>query len=140
MTSLDSVPCLFNVRDYGAAGDGQTLDTQAIQAAIDAGERQGGGTVFFPAGKYVSGSIFLRSHITLQLDAGAILWGSEDPADYPIIDSRWEGIEQPTHAPLIAGCDLTNIAVIGRGIIDGRGAPWWQCSCRELEYVLSSVS
>lgn len=127
MTSFDSVPCLFNVRDYGAAGNGQTLDTQAIQAAIDACERQGGGTVFFPSGKYVSGSIFLRSHITLQLDAGAMLWGSEAPADYPIIDSRWEGIEQPTHAPLIAGCDLTNIAVIGRGIIDGRGAPWWQC-------------
>ena len=126
MTALGAVPCLFNVRDYGACGDGQTLDTQAIQSAIEACAQHGGGTVFFPAGQYVTGSLFLQSHLTLHLDAGAVVLGSEDPADYPIITGRWEGAEQPTHASLITGRDLHNIAIMGRGTIDGRGTHWWQ--------------
>ncbi len=116
----------FDVRAFGAVGDGQALDTPAIQAAIDACHGGGGGTVFVPAGSYVTGSLFLRDNITLHLDAGATLLGSTDPADYPIISSRWEGSEQPTHAPLITGRDLHNIAVVGRGTIDGRGAGWWR--------------
>ncbi|MBN2394133.1 MAG: glycoside hydrolase, partial [Anaerolineae bacterium] len=60
----------FNVLNYGAAGDRQTLDTAALQAAIDACSQAGGGTVYVPAGQYVTGSLFLRSHITLYLDAG----------------------------------------------------------------------
>src|SRR4051794_35474167 len=84
----------YNVRDFGAAGDGQTPDTRALQAAIDACAAQGGGTVFVPAGGYVAGSLFLRSQITLYLDAGATLLGSEDPADYPIVEGRWEGRTQ----------------------------------------------
>ena len=117
---------VFNVRDYGAVGDGRTLDTPAIQAAIDACHAQGGGTVFFPAGPYVTGSIFLRSHMTLHVGAGATLLGSEDPTDYPLTHNRWEGAAQKTHTSLIAGFDLTHIAIVGRGTIDGRGAPWWQ--------------
>jgi polygalacturonase len=118
--------CGFNVRDYGAVGDGRTLDTVALQAAIDTCHQRGGGTIFFPAGTYVTGSLFLHNHITLQLDAGATLLGSEDPADYPVISGRWEGAEQKTHAALITGSDLTNIAIMGRGTIDGRGAQWWR--------------
>jgi polygalacturonase len=116
----------YNVREFGAVGDGQALDTRAIQAAIDACAAQGGGTVVVPAGSYVTGSLFLRSHITVYLDAGTCLFGSEDPADYPIIEGRWEGRTQPTHAPLITGQDLTTIALTGRGMIDGRGAHWWR--------------
>jgi polygalacturonase len=114
------------VRNFGAVGDGQALDTQAIQSAIDACAARGGGTVFVPAGAYVTGALALRSHITLYVDAGATLLGSEDPADYPIIASRWEGREQPTHAPLIGGRGLSTIALVGRGTIDGRGTGWWQ--------------
>ncbi len=126
LSSDCQTPCVFNVRDHGAAGDGRTLDTSALQAAIDTCYQRGGGTIFFPAGKYVTGSLFLRSHITLQLDAGATLLGSEDPADYPMMSSRWEGAEQKTYASLITGSDLTNITIAGRGTIDGRGAHWWQ--------------
>jgi len=115
-----------DVRDFGAAGDGSTLDTQAIQSAIDACGAAIGGTVHFRPGAYVTGSLFLRSHVTLDLEAGAVLLGSEDPADYPIIRSRWEGVDQETHAPLIGGCRLEGIAVVGRGTVDGRGALWWQ--------------
>jgi len=115
----------LTVRDLGAAGDGQSNDTGALQAAIDACASAGGGTVVVPAGSYVSGALFLRSNITLFLDAGAALLGSEDPADYPVISSRWEGSEQPTYAPLVGGRGLVNVAVAGRGTIDGRGGIWW---------------
>jgi len=116
----------FNVRDYGACGDGTKLDMPAIQSAIEACAAQGGGTVVLPAGQYVTGSLFLRDNITLQLEAGARILGSENPEDYPVIHSRWEGKHQDTYAPLIAGKDLHNIAVTGRGTIDGRGAVWWK--------------
>jgi polygalacturonase len=117
---------MFNVRDFGAISDELTLDTQAIQQAIETCAAAGGGTVVFPAGRYVTGALTLRSHVTLHLEAGAILLGSEDPADYPILPSRWEGAEQESHAPLIGGNELEGIAITGRGAIDGRGAAWWQ--------------
>jgi polygalacturonase len=116
----------FNARDYDATGDGNTLDTPAIQSAIDACARSGGGTVFIPAGRYVVGALFLRDNITLHLEAGATLLGSENMADYPVIEARWEGVHRQTHAPLIGGIGLRNIAITGRGTIDGRGAMWWQ--------------
>ena len=116
----------FNVRDHGALGDGQTLDSPAIQSAIDACAAQGGGTITLPAGHYVSGSLFLRDNISLHLDPGAVILGSENPEDYPIVHSRWEGKHQETYAPLIAGQNINNITVTGRGMIDGRGAIWWQ--------------
>lgn len=70
---------MYNVRDHGALGDGETLDTNAINAAIAAAAEQGGGTVLFPAGTYLSYSVRLRSHITLHLDAGAVLLAAGDP-------------------------------------------------------------
>lgn len=117
---------LFNVRDYGASGDGERHDTSAIQSAIDACHERGGGTVLIPAGGYVIGSLTLRSHITLYLDAGATLLGSEDPADYPIVANRWEGSQQLTYSSLITGEGLSHIALAGRGTIDGGGASWWR--------------
>jgi polygalacturonase len=116
----------WDVRSFGAAGDGSTHDTRAIQRAIDACGAAGGGTVWITAGAYVTGALILRSHVTLHLEAGATLLGSEDPADYPVIRSRWEGVEQETHAPLIGGSQLERIAVVGRGTVDGRGAAWWR--------------
>ncbi|MBN1814480.1 MAG: glycoside hydrolase family 28 protein [Anaerolineae bacterium] len=119
-------PPVFSIRDYGAVGDGQTLDTPAIQAAIAACGRAGGGTIYIPAGDYVTGSIFLKSDCTLYLDAGATLLGSLEAADYPAVDNRWEGTNRKTHAPLIGGDGLENVAVVGRGTVDGRGTFWWK--------------
>ncbi|MBI5035249.1 MAG: glycoside hydrolase family 28 protein [Chloroflexi bacterium] len=116
----------FNVKEFGAIGDGVALDSPAMQRAIDAAANTRGGTVFVPAGNYVVGSIFLRDNITLHIDAGAVLLGSQNIADYPIVTMRWEGVTRPTHAPLIAGDGLRNIAVTGRGTIDGRGEMWWK--------------
>lgn len=117
---------ISNVRESGAAGDGTTLDSPAIQAVIDACAAQGGGTVHLPVGRYVCGSLFLRSNITLHLDAGAVILGSQNPDDYPVVHNRWEGQHRDTHAPLIAGQNLSNVTIAGRGTIDGRGKVWWK--------------
>jgi polygalacturonase len=101
-------------------------DTRSIQDSIDAKARAGGGTVRLAAGRYVTGALVLRDDITLELEAGATLQGSDDPADYPLIEARWEGRHQTTHAPLVGGSGLRNVAIAGRGTIDGRGAPWWK--------------
>jgi len=116
----------FNVREHGAVGDGQTLDSPAIQSAIEACAAQGGGTVYLPSGHYLAGTMFLRNNIALHLDSGAVILGSESPDDYPIIHSRWEGKHQDTYAPLITGQNINNISITGRGTIDGRGSIWWQ--------------
>ena len=101
-------------------------DTARLQALIDERARAGGGTVRVAAGRYLTGSLFLRDDITLELEAGAVLAGSEDPDDYPPVEARWEGRHQTTHAPLVGGTGLRNVAVTGRGTIDGNGAIWWK--------------
>lgn len=121
-----SQAAIFSPFLFGACGDGQTLDTTALQAAIDACIQRGGGTVFVSAGQYLTGTIYLRNNVTLYLEAGATLLGSQDPADYPVTSNRWEGVEQLTYAPLIAGNALKNIAITGHGTIDGQGESWWR--------------
>lgn len=116
----------LNVRQLGAVGDGVTISTGSIQRAIDQCGSSGGGTVFLPAGRYVSGTLWLRNNVTLHLESGAVLMGDTDPAAYPMWAGAWEGPgAQRRHAPLIAGEGLTNIALTGRGTIDGRGKTWW---------------
>jgi polygalacturonase len=126
MSVFNGLEITYNVRSHGAVGDGITLDSPAIQKVVDACADRGGGTVYFPTGQYVIGSLFLRNHITLYLDSGAELLGSENPQDYPVIESRWEGHTQKTHAPLITGDHLQNVSILGRGTINGRGAIWWK--------------
>jgi polygalacturonase len=115
----------FNIIDFGAVADGQTLCTKAFAAAVSAGTAAGGGTIYVPAGNYLTGPIHLQSNLTLNLDAGARLLFSRDSAVYPIIVSRWEGVERPVYSPLIYGVNLVNVALTGQGVIDGQGAVWW---------------
>ena len=123
---LSAAPAaLFNVADYGAVADGRAKDTAAIARAVAACSAAGGGTVCFPAGHYLTGSISLDSNITLWLEAGSELLYSGDPADSPIVESRWESTNAYTHAPLIYANGKENIAVTGRGTINGQGRNWW---------------
>ncbi len=111
-----------NPRAYGARGNGVSKDTAAIQAAIDACERQGGGTVRLTAGTYLSAPIMLKSNITLLLDKGATLLGSADHADYP---PKTE-FREPGLQSLVSATNATNVAITGEGVIDGNGETWWQ--------------
>jgi len=114
-----------DVRDFGAKGDGKAVDTRAIQRAIDACAKRGGGTVVLSAGTYLSAPVFLKSNITFRIDAGAKLVGGRKWADYPVVRGRWEGVEREHRAALITGVDLENVTVEGSGIIDGQGDAWW---------------
>ncbi len=116
----------LSIRSMGAKGDGKKPDTRAIQAAIDSVSSRGGGTVLVPAGTYLTGSLFMKSRVSLHLEAGAVILGSEEEADYPLIESRWEGETRLTHAPLLSGAGLEEIEITGRGTIDGQGLAWWK--------------
>jgi polygalacturonase len=111
-----------NPREYGAKSDGVSKDTFAIQAAIDACETKGGGTVRLTAGTFLSAPIVLKSNITLQLDKGATLLGSPDHADYP---PKTE-FREPGLQSLVSAANASNIAIRGEGIIDGAGETWWK--------------
>lgn len=124
----------FNVMDFGAKNDSSAINTQAIKSAIDAAANKGGGTVYFPAGKYLTGPIHLKSNITIHIEAGAELHFSDNFDHYlPMVESRWEGTEVTNFSPLFYGNGLENIAIVGRGLIDGHGKNWWRFSEVEVK-------
>lgn len=116
---------IYNIADYGASRDSGKPVTDAIAAAIDAASEAGGGTVFIPAGVYVTGSIRMKSHIELHLSPGAVLSFTSNPEDYPAVESRWEGVKQQVHASCIYGEDLEQVSVTGSGTLEGNGQLWW---------------
>ena len=109
----------FNVRDFGATGDGTTKDTAAFQKALDTCAVHGGGEVLVPAGKYLIGSIQLGTRTLLRLAPDSILTGSPDLADYPLVDIRWEGRWQPGHRALIYAANVDHTGIVGPGLIEG---------------------
>lgn len=114
----------FNVRDYGARGDGTTANTAAIQQAIDAAAREAG-TVVFPAGTYLTGALFVKSGVTLRLDKGVTLRGSRNIDDYPMLPTRIAGIEMRWPAALVNVYKQSKAAITGEGTIDGDGKVFW---------------
>ena len=119
----------YNVVRYGARNDSSQLATDAIRKAIEAASKVGGGTVYFPAGKYLTGPIHLKSNITIFIDAGAELHFSDNFDHYlPMVPSRWEGTDVTNFSPLFYAYKADNIAIRGRGIIDGHGRKWWNFS------------
>lgn len=113
---------VFNVRDFHAIPDGKTFCTKAIQEAVDKCGAAGGGTVYLPPGTYLSGTIELRSHVALHLEAGATILGSSTKDDYPVRKSKTDSrTNRYNLRSLILAEDLEHIAITGRGTLDGNG-------------------
>lgn len=121
-------PIYYNIKDFGAKGDGTTLDTKAINDAIDAAAKAGGGTVYFPAGTYLSFSIRLKNHISIFLDAGSVLLAADSSANGKYDDAEpntFDKYQDYGHShwqnSLIWGENLEDISIIGPGVINGKG-------------------
>jgi len=112
----------FNVRDFGAVGDGTNKDTVAFQKALDACAVSGGGDVLVPAGKYLIGSVQIGNRTILRLAKDSVLTGSGDTNDYPMMDIRWEGRWQPGRRALIYAANVDHTGIIGPGRIEGNSA------------------
>jgi polygalacturonase len=118
-------PKIFFANDYGAKGDGTTLNTAAIQKAIDTAAASGG-TLTLKPGTYLTGSLFLKSNVTLEIPEGVTLIGSQKPEDYPLLPTRIAGIEMTWPAALINVRDQKDVTITGKGTIDGDGPIWWK--------------
>ncbi len=136
----------YNVTEYGAKADGKTLDTEAIQKAIDECANNGGGTVDFPAGNYLSGTIIIKDNVVLNLQAGSKILGSKNIKDYPMYSQPVaNNMDKDVYRALIRGENLRNIGITGLGIIDGQGkylqdSPIMEEDLKEIEKVYTDKS
>ena len=125
----------FNILNYEAKADGKTINTQAIQKAIDTAHKQGGGRVLFPEGSFLTGTLLLKSDVELYLSKGATLLGSTNPTDYPKLDLSETEVSSKTDdnskLALIWAYKAENISITGNGTIDGQG--------RELALTIDSL-
>ncbi|MCW9706582.1 glycoside hydrolase family 28 protein [Fodinibius salsisoli] len=118
----------FNITDFGAEAGGEIKNTDAFARAIQEAHDSGGGKVVVPKGTFLTGAIHLKSNVNLHLEEGATILFSRDPQDYlPVVFSRWEGMELMNYSPFIYAYDQENIAVTGKGTLDGNATTeyWW---------------
>ena len=117
----------YNINDFGAVADAKTSNTLAFEKAIKACASNGGGKVLVPNGKYLTGPIHLESNVNLHLEDNAEILFSLNPKEYPIVHTSWEGTEVMNYSPLIYAKGKTNVAVTGKGILNGQAdsTNWW---------------
>jgi polygalacturonase len=118
----------FSITSYGAVGDGLTDCTEAFESAIEDCAINGGGKVIVPQGTFLTGAIHLKSNVNLHITENAIVKFSNDKTKYlPLVFSRWEGVECMNYSALIYAYDQENIAITGKGVLDGKGSNenWW---------------
>jgi polygalacturonase len=115
----------YKTTDYGAIPDGKTLNTKAIQSAIDAASKAKGGNVIFPKGKFLTGSITLKSNVSIYLEEGAVLLGSDNPYDYTPMETKGRPVspknDDNSQLALLLALKANNISISGKGMIDGQG-------------------
>jgi hypothetical protein len=119
---VGAMGAVFNVRDHGAKGDKTTSDTKAIQAAIDACNEAGGGTVCLPPGDYLSGTLRLKSRVTFRLENGATLWATAERSEYEMVDAGRLADGNPY---LLVADGAEHVVISGAGVIHGQGTADW---------------
>lgn len=124
----------YKVSDFGAIADGKFDNTQVFKKAIQSCTEKGGGIVLVPAGKYYTGPIHLDNNVNLHLEEGAELLFSTNPKDFPIVHTSFEGTELMNYSPLIYAYQKKNVAVTGKGTINGQAANenWWPWCGKEI--------
>lgn len=123
----------FNILDFGAVSDGVSNNTEAFQNAIKKCTESGGGKVIVPKGKYFTGAIHLDNNVNLHLEEGSEILFSANPLDYPIVHTSFEGTELMNYSPLIYAYKKKNIALTGKGILNGQASNenWWAWKGKE---------
>lgn len=116
---------VYHIEEYGAKGDGKTVNTMMIAQAVDDCYKAGGGTIYVPAGVFVTGAIELKSNMLLYLEVGAELSFISDLTHYPIVSSRWEGAKSDIYMSCIYARNAENLAITGFGTLNGNGLFWW---------------
>lgn len=124
-TTIDFGQKTYLANNFGAQSDSTIFSTAAIQKAIDVCSKAGGGTVKLKPGRYLIGSIFVKSNVKFKIDKGVELLGSQNIKDYPIINTRIAGIEMKWPAALINIIDQKNASIEGPGIVNARGKVFW---------------
>ncbi|HVU36657.1 MAG TPA: glycosyl hydrolase family 28 protein [Opitutaceae bacterium] len=119
-----AAPREYVISDYGAVGNGTTVNTKAIQAVIDRCSTEGGGVVVVPSGTFLSGALYFKPGVDLRVDKGAVLKSTTSMSDFPPIYTRWEGIERYWTSAFLNFIGLKNVTVSGEGTIDGSGDAW----------------
>jgi polygalacturonase len=113
-----------SIAKHGAVADGYFLNTKSISGAIDALSKKGGGVVLVPAGLWLTGPVVLKNNINLHIATGATLLFTDDQNEYPLVKGNWEGLPQMRNQSPVSATGATNIAITGKGIIDGNGDGW----------------
>src|ERR1700748_340467 len=113
LSAFNAIAGDVNITKYGAVGDGKTLNTIAIQKAVDDCSSHGGGKVIFPVGEFLSGTVAIKSNVTLELQKGAVLLGSTDVNDYQNLDPFTEGLGINVGWALVVAVDAKNIGIEG---------------------------
>lgn len=113
-----------SITKFGAVPDGYKLNTKSINDAITAVNKKGGGVVLVPAGLWLTGPVVIKSNVNLHLAQGATLLFTADKSQYPLVAANWEGLPQMRNQSPVSATDAVNIAITGKGIIDGNGDSW----------------
>jgi polygalacturonase len=114
----------ISIAAHGAVADGNTLNTKSINAAVEKLHKKGGGVVLVPPGLWLTGPVVLKSNINLHLTNGATLLFTKDFEQYPLVAANWEGLPQMRNQSPVSATNASNIAITGKGIIDGNGDAW----------------
>lgn len=126
IVNIETLGEKYNIADHGVINDSTLLQTEKIQAVIDKAAGNGGGVVIIPAGTYLSGALFFKPKTHLYMEEGAVLKGSDDISNFPIVDTRIEGQSLKYFAALINADKVDGFTISGKGTINGNGTRYWK--------------